>query len=59
MALDGIPEEDAEGDLMEDIVLDAVDGTIDSIPARRRRDPELLREAVRAICAGGCGPRMG
>lgn len=47
VALDGIPEEDAEGDLMEDIVLDAVDGTIDSIPARRRRDPELLREAVR------------
>jgi ribonuclease J len=32
---------------MEDIVLDAVDGTLDSIPGRRRRDPELVRDAVR------------
>lgn len=47
VALDGIPEEDAAGDLMEDIVLDAVDGTLDSIPGRRRRDPELVRDAVR------------
>jgi len=47
VALDGIPEEDATGELMEDLVLDAVDGTIESIPARRRRDAELVREAVR------------
>jgi ribonuclease J len=45
--LDGIPAEDAEGESMEDIVLDAVDGTIDSIPPGRRRDPEVVREAVR------------
>lgn len=47
VALDGIPEEDAEGELMEDLVLDAVDGTIDSIPGKRRKDSELVREAVR------------
>jgi ribonuclease J len=47
VALDGIPEEDAGGELMEDIVLDAVDGTLDSIPPRRRRDAELIRDAVR------------
>ncbi|HUS96126.1 MAG TPA: ribonuclease J [Hyphomicrobiaceae bacterium] len=47
VALDGIPVEDAEGELMEDIVLDAVDGTLDSIPAKRRRDVEVVREAVR------------
>jgi ribonuclease J len=47
VALDGIPEEDADGELMEDVVLDAVDGTLESIPARRRRDSELVREAVR------------
>ena len=47
VAIDGIPAEDADGDAMEDIILDAVDGTIDSIPPRRRKDPELLREAVR------------
>lgn len=47
LALDGVPEEDAGGEPMEDIVLDAVDGTLDSIPPRRRRDPELIRDAVR------------
>lgn len=47
VACDGVPEFDARGEAMEDIVLDAVDGTIDSIPPKRRRDLELLREAVR------------
>ena len=47
LALDGIPEEDANGELMEDLVLDAVDGTIESIPQRRRKDIEMVREAVR------------
>ena len=47
VALDGVPDEDADGELMEDIVLDAVEGTIDSIPARRRKDVERVRDAVR------------
>jgi len=47
VAIDGIPSEDAEGYLMEDIILDAVDGTIESIPQRRRKDLEMVREAVR------------
>ena len=45
--LDGVPAEDAKGGSMEDIVLDAIDGTLDSLPRERRRDPELVREAVR------------
>jgi ribonuclease J len=45
--LDGIPEETAEGRAMEDVVLSAVDGTIDSMPAARRRDEERVRDAVR------------
>jgi ribonuclease J len=45
--LDGVPAADAEGRSMADIVLDAVEGTIDSIPPGRRRDKELVREAVR------------
>jgi ribonuclease J len=45
--LDGVPAVDAEGRSMSDIVLDAVEGTIDSIPPGRRRDKETLREAVR------------
>ena len=47
IALDGIPEASMEGESLEDTVLDAVDGTIASIPPARRRDPEVVREAVR------------
>ena len=47
IALDGVPEADAEGKAMSDIVRDAVEGTIASIPRDRRKDVELVREAVR------------
>lgn len=47
IALDGVPTADAEGRPMLDIVRDAVEGTIASIPRERRRDGELVREAVR------------
>ncbi len=47
VVLDGVPEETARGEDMYDVVLDAVEGTIQSIPPARRRDPELVREAVR------------
>jgi ribonuclease J len=47
IALDGVPTADAEGRPMIDIVRDAVEGTIVSIPRERRRDGELVREAVR------------
>ena len=43
----GVPEEDAQGELMEDILLDAAIEAIDSIPRVRRKDPELVRESVR------------
>jgi ribonuclease J len=45
--LDGVPGADAEGRAMTDIVLDAVESTIDSLAAGRRKDRELVREAVR------------
>ncbi|PWL18060.1 MBL fold metallo-hydrolase [Falsochrobactrum shanghaiense] len=43
----GVPEEDAQGDLMEDILLDAAVEAIDSIPRARRKDLEVVRESVR------------
>lgn len=46
-ALDGIPAEDADGDSMLDIVLDAVDGTLRSIPQHNRKNPEALAESIR------------
>ena len=45
LVLDGVPLETAGGDAMADAVLDAVDGTLRSIPAKRRADLELVREA--------------
>ena len=50
--LDGVPEDGIDGRPMEDVVLDAVDGTLRSIPRERRRSPELVEEAVqRAVRA--------
>lgn len=43
----GLPEEDGQGDLMEDILLDAAIEAIDSIPRARRKDLEVVREFVR------------
>lgn len=43
----GVPEENALGDLMEDILLDAAIEAIDSIPRVRRKDIEVVRESVR------------
>lgn len=46
VALDGIPFETASGMAMEDKVLDAVEGALESIPRARRKDPALVRDAI-------------
>lgn len=43
----GIPAADGEGGSMLERVYDAIDGTIDSIPKPRRKDPDLIAEAIR------------
>ncbi len=43
----GLPKLDRNGRPLAETVLAAVLGTVDSIPRPRRRDPELVREAVR------------
>ncbi len=45
--LDGIPAETADGRAMLDVVETAVAGALKSISAPRRKDTELVREAVR------------
>jgi ribonuclease J len=47
VAIDGIPTETAAGKSMEGLVLDTVDGTLASIPQPKRRDPALVRDAVK------------
>jgi ribonuclease J len=52
VALDGVPAADRDGELMSDLVLDAVHGTIQSIPPQRRRDTDMVSEAVRRAVRG-------
>tara|TARA_R110000824_G_scaffold155226_6_gene327735 strand:- start:25094 stop:26773 length:1680 start_codon:yes stop_codon:yes gene_type:complete len=48
----GLPEEDSDGELFEDLVLDAVDEALDRMPAKRRKDEEAVAEAVRRSVRG-------
>jgi ribonuclease J len=43
----GIPERDREGALIADAVYDAVEDTVESLPRKRRGDPDAVAEAVR------------
>ena len=45
--MEGVPAQRPGGGPMEDMVLDVIEGTIESIPPSRRRDVEMVREAVR------------
>lgn len=45
--IDGVPEATADGDSMLDVVLDAVEGTLRSIPQNVRKNPDNLAESVR------------
>ena len=52
VALLGVPETDAEGAAFREIVEEAVDEALDALPKPRRRDPEVVREAVRRAVRG-------
>ncbi|BCH25600.1 ribonuclease J [Mesorhizobium sp. L-8-3] len=43
----GVAEIDARGELLEDLMVDAAIGAVDSIPRQRRKDLDLVQEAVR------------
>ncbi len=45
--LTGIPETDADGTAIAEIVRETVEDTFESLPKPRRRDPESVAEAVR------------
>jgi ribonuclease J len=47
IVLDGVPQADAEGRPMVDIVRRTIEGTLVSIPRDRQKDTEMVREAVR------------
>jgi ribonuclease J len=43
----GLPENNAFGEPLEDVMLDAAVGAFESIPRQRRKDLDLVQEAVR------------
>ena len=47
VALDGVPTETIDGRSMEDLVIKAADGALDSMPPKRRKDENVVRDAVR------------
>jgi ribonuclease J len=47
IVLDGVPQADAEGRPMAEIVRRTIDGTLASIPRDRQKDTEMVREAIR------------
>jgi ribonuclease J len=46
VVLEGMPAVDAAGEDMTEIVLDAIDGALRSIPPKRRGDLDMVKEAV-------------
>jgi ribonuclease J len=59
VVLDGVPGEAADGEPMAEIVLGAVEGTLRSIPPPRRRDLDVLAEAVRRAVRGAVADAWG
>jgi ribonuclease J len=55
----GVPDLDAEGTAFREIVEEAVDDALDSLPKPRRRDPEAVREAVRRAVRSGIDAAWG
>lgn len=43
----GLPEMDSDGELIDEIISNTIEMTIDSIPRAKRKDDEVVREAVR------------
>ena len=55
----GIPERDRDGALMHEAVSDAVRATVQSLPRKRRGDPDAVAEAVRRAVRAAVAERWG
>jgi ribonuclease J len=59
LALTGIPERNADGDLMADVAHDAIIDTFDQLPRGRRRDPDAMSAAVMAAVRSALAAHWG
>ena len=55
----GIPERDRAGELLEEVVYDAMIETFNSLPRGRRRDPDSVAEAIRRGVRSAVAGRWG
>lgn len=55
----GIPETDRDGNLLEEIAYTAVLGAVESIPRPRRRDPDLIADAMNRACRAAISQAWG
>ncbi|MBL8575980.1 MAG: ribonuclease J [Mesorhizobium sp.] len=55
----GVAKVDGRGEDMEDLMLDAAVGAVDSIPRQRRKDLDLVQEAVRRAVRGAANETWG
>lgn len=55
----GLPEADKDGELLEEIVFSAVLGAVESIPRPRRRDPDLIADAMGRACRAAVSQAWG
>lgn len=55
----GVAEKDRKGRFLEDIMLDAATGAVASIPRARRKDLDLVQEAVRRAVRGAANEAWG
>lgn len=55
----GVAEADASGEALEELMLDAAIGAVDSIPRARRKDLDLVQEAVRRAVRGAANEAWG
>ena len=55
----GIPERDREGGALYDIAYDAVMTTFESLPRKRRSDPDAVAEAIRRAVRSAIAQRWG
>ncbi|MCC2689546.1 MAG: Ribonuclease 1 [Rhizobiaceae bacterium] len=55
----GVAAADSRGEALEDLMLDAAIGAVDSIPRARRRDLELVQESVRRAVRGAATEAWG
>jgi ribonuclease J len=55
----GIPERDRDGASIEDVIYDTIEDTFESMPRKRRTDPDAVAEAVRRAVRSTVNQRWG